>query len=460
MRLILAIVLFCILLAGPASAERRVALVVGNDRYDELSADEQLHNAVNDARAVKAALELLKFEVDIGENLDRKQFIEKLSDFGGRLQDGDIAFFFYAGHGVSFSGANYLLPRDIPTPRANARDEESRLADLAVAETRVVERMRAAGARVAVVVLDACRDNPLAAPGSRSIGGERGLQPPPSTRGVLTIYSAGVGQKATDLGEGNSLFTGVLVKALTTPGLGLRDVAFKTQGEVAALASERGLVQEPGVYSQIIGDDLYLAGAAATVPAPDYTLAKLIETAGPEALATLIPSLPGGPLKERARARAEALKGVDANVISRDEIDNYIEGHPEKFDKRQIFRIEQVSFTQVKDMDALAAATKDVKTIDEVEAKLNQLGIKYVRGPTDLDGASMPARILKALQERKPDDIFFIRSKNNASFFKVTSVADKALTGDEAQQLAKRELASEIAKKTAEDAPQRPTLSK
>jgi Caspase domain len=266
MRFILAIVLFSIFLAGPAWAERRVALVVGNDRYDELSADEQLHNAVNDARAVKVALEQLKFEVDIGENLDRKQFIEKLSDFGGRLQDGDIAFFFYAGHGVSFSGANYLLPRDIPQPRANARDEESRLADLAVAETRVVERIRAAGARVAVIVLDACRDNPLAPPGGRSIGGERGLQPPPQTRGVLTIYSAGVGQKATDLGEGNSLFTGVLVKELTTPGLGLREVAFKTQGEVAALASEQGLVQEPGVYSEIIGDDVYLAGARVAAP--------------------------------------------------------------------------------------------------------------------------------------------------------------------------------------------------
>src|SRR5271165_1068603 len=168
-------------LSFPASAlaERRIALVIGNDRYDELSTDEQLHNAVNDARAMKAALEQLKFDVDIGENVDRKHFIEKLSDFGGRLHQGDIAFFFYSGHGVSFSGANYLLPSDIPKPRADARDEESRLADLAVAETGVLERIRKAGARVAVVVLDACRDNPLAPSGGRSLGGERGLQPPP-----------------------------------------------------------------------------------------------------------------------------------------------------------------------------------------------------------------------------------------------------------------------------------------
>ena len=270
MRYILALVLSLLLLASPAWAERRVALVIGEDRYDELPAAEQLSNAVNDARAMKAALGQLNFEVDIGENLDRKQFIEKLSDFGARLQKDDIAFFFYAGHGVSFSGANYLLPRDIPQPHANGRDEESRLADLAVAETRIVERIRSSGARVAVVVLDACRDNPLAQSSGRSIGGERGLQPAPPARGVLSIYSAGVGQKASDRGAGDSLFTSVLVEQLKIPGLGLRDIAFRTQGKVADLANQRGFVQEPGVYSQIIGDDVYLAGTPTTslTPAP------------------------------------------------------------------------------------------------------------------------------------------------------------------------------------------------
>ena len=169
---------FCCLAGGAAFAERRVALVIGNDRYDELSDREQLHNAVNDARAMKAALQQLEFEVDIGENLDRKQFIDKLSSFGSRVQKGDLAFFFYAGHGVSFSGANYLLPRDIPQPRSNGRDEERRLSELSVAETSVVERLREAGARVAVLVLDACRDNPLATGQDRSTGGSRDYPPP------------------------------------------------------------------------------------------------------------------------------------------------------------------------------------------------------------------------------------------------------------------------------------------
>ena len=101
--------------------------MIGNDRYDNLSEAQQLHNALNDARAMKTALERLNFHVDIGENLDRRQFIDKLSEFSARLQSGDIAFFFYSGHGVSFSGANYMLPRDISAPRTGGAAEEKRL---------------------------------------------------------------------------------------------------------------------------------------------------------------------------------------------------------------------------------------------------------------------------------------------------------------------------------------------
>ena len=300
-------------LATSAPAENRIALVIGNDRYDDLSEPEQLHNAVNDARAMKKALEGLNFQVDIGENLDRNQFIDKVSDFSARLQPGDIAFFFYAGHGVSFSGANYLLPRDVPSPRSNGRDEENRLADHAIAETRIVERIRPADTGVAVIVLDACRDNPLVPPGGRSLGQSRGLEPPPQTRGVLTLYSAGAGEKATDIGEGDSLFTGVLVKELATPGLGLRELAFNTQSEVARLAASHGLVQEPAVYSQIIGDDVYLAGPPKSAVPYDETLAAMIDAAtSADWLTPLIAGLPEGPLKERAKARAEALKKAQA----------------------------------------------------------------------------------------------------------------------------------------------------
>jgi hypothetical protein len=254
---------------SPAFAEKRVALVIGNNVYPNLSEREQLRSAVSDAEAVKAALESLNFKVDIGENLDRAALVGKLSDFGARLEDGDIAFFFYAGHGVSFSGANYILPTDIPAPKATGRGEEERLADLAVPESRVADRIHSAGAKIAVVVLDACRDNPLATSNTRSIGGQRGLAPPLQTDGALSIYSAKAGQKALDnLGDDdpNSVFTRVFVKELRTPGIGLRELAFKTQGEVAKLASAHGYDQVPGVYSEIVGDDVYLSGRPAPQP--------------------------------------------------------------------------------------------------------------------------------------------------------------------------------------------------
>ena len=96
---------------APAHAERRLALVIGENDYKNLPENEQLHNAVNDARAVKQALEALHFEVDIEENVDRNAFIDKLSDFGAKLDRDDIAFFFYAGHGSRSTGQLFAANR-------------------------------------------------------------------------------------------------------------------------------------------------------------------------------------------------------------------------------------------------------------------------------------------------------------------------------------------------------------
>src|SRR5436190_575388 len=99
---------------GPGHAEGRFALVVGNDRYPNLPPSEQLERAVNDSRAVAQAAGKLGFEVIRGENLDRQGFIHKLDELTRSMQPGDIALFFFAGHGVSIGGGNYLLPTDVP----------------------------------------------------------------------------------------------------------------------------------------------------------------------------------------------------------------------------------------------------------------------------------------------------------------------------------------------------------
>ncbi len=140
-----------------------------------------------------------------------------------------------------------------------------------------------------------------------------------------------------------------------------------------------------------------------------------------------------------------------ATAIAKTEVDSYIQSHPDLFNKRQIYNIEQASFAPTANMDSIAAATKDFKTIDQVDAKLNELGVKHTRGSGALDSATMPAEMLKALQARKPDDVFFIRSKANATFFKVGSVEDKPLAGPDAEALAKRMIATDIAKQIGED---------
>ena len=254
-----------------AFAEKRVALVVGIDRYPNLPADKQLVNAINDARAVKAALEALGFDVLYGENLDRRSLVDRLIDLTARLKTGDTAFFFFSGHGVSFSGANYLLPSDIPLPRATGRAEELRMSDQAIAESLVTERITGTGAQVAIVVLDACRNNPLQTADRRSLGGTRGLVSSQPPRGVFSIYSAGFGQEALDrLGPGdrhpNSVFTRVFIEKLKTPGLDLRAVAIQTRSIVVEEAQRVGHEQVLAYYDQIIGGDIYLAGLPTVKP--------------------------------------------------------------------------------------------------------------------------------------------------------------------------------------------------
>jgi EpsD family peptidyl-prolyl cis-trans isomerase len=136
--------------------------------------------------------------------------------------------------------------------------------------------------------------------------------------------------------------------------------------------------------------------------------------------------------------------------VSKNEIDSYVQGHPKQFDQRELFQVDQISFPTPKDVEALAAATKDFKTLDQVEAKLNEMNIKFSRGTAALDSATMPAEMLKVLDARKSDDIYFIRSRGNASFFKVTGVDQKPLSTDQANEFAKRELRVDIGRKGAD----------
>ncbi|MBL8175017.1 MAG: caspase family protein, partial [Bryobacterales bacterium] len=138
---------------------RRLALIVGNEAY----AKWPLRNPVNDARAVEQALRELGFETEAVVNAGLKALEQGVDRFVAKVKAGDVAMFYYAGHGIQIDGENYLVPVDF-----DAKDEAD-AKYVSYSAARVQERMDRAGARLSIVVLDACRNNPFRT--TRSAGG-------------------------------------------------------------------------------------------------------------------------------------------------------------------------------------------------------------------------------------------------------------------------------------------------
>jgi formylglycine-generating enzyme required for sulfatase activity len=261
-------IIFCALSicwATAASAEKRVALVVGVDRYDNLAADKQLKKAVNDARAVAAALKALGFETDLGENVTRREFFRLWTRFTERLSPGDVAAFFFAGHGVDLDG-NYLVPRDV-----QGLEGETTLKADSIAFRELLADLRSRRLQVSFEILDACRDNPFQDAKGRALGGTRGLGRPDNPEGNFIMYSAGERQTALDrLSEDdrdpNSIFTRSLLPLLSPQaGLSLDDIAKKVRARVRELARGVGHQQFLAYYNELT-EDFYLSAAKPPEP--------------------------------------------------------------------------------------------------------------------------------------------------------------------------------------------------
>ncbi len=255
-----------------AWAEKRVALVIGNDRYVNMPADRQLQKAVNDAQTIAAAMTTLGFDVLVGTNLGRQGMVDKLAEFTARLEPGDTAAFFFAGHGVAIQGVNYLIPSDVPAVSEGA---EARVRGASLAEPDIIAELQAKNVRVALLVIDACRDNPFPRAAGRSIGNTRGLSDAKPARGVFTLYSAGIGQTALDRlsdrdAANNSVFTRIFAEQLLRPDLHLGDLAVEVRERVAALALQATDAsgqaapheQTPAYYDQTLGGRIFIGRSA------------------------------------------------------------------------------------------------------------------------------------------------------------------------------------------------------
>jgi Caspase domain/Domain of unknown function (DUF4189)/Putative peptidoglycan binding domain len=243
------------LFSTPAFAEKRVALVVGNSAYQNVS---RLANPTNDSEAMAETLKGAGFDVvALKRDLNVNQMRRALRDFSDTVHDADIAVVYFAGHGVEIEGINYLIPVDAVLERdIDAFDEAIPLDRLLT----VIEPAR----QLRLVILDACRDNPFNKTMKRTIGSRaigRGLaKVEPESPNTMVAFAAKAGSTASDGDSKNSPFTAALVKYLPRPGLDLRKAFGYVRDEVLKTTNNK---QEPFIYGSLGGDDVAL------VPAPE-----------------------------------------------------------------------------------------------------------------------------------------------------------------------------------------------
>lgn len=244
----------------PAYAEKRVALVIGNNDYKNVP---KLQKAINDARTMGETLKQLGFSVMVAENQTRQGFSETLLAFDKAIEPGDTAFFFYAGHGFEIAGQNFLLPVDVP---AASEGQEELVRDASILSDRIIERLQNKKARTSILVFDACRNNPFERAGTRAVAGGGGLAPMTQLpEGVFSVFSAGPRQTALDRlsnndNNPNSVFTRTFAKQLLQPGENLVQVAQRTRRVVSEMAETVSHKQIPVYFDQMV-DDVFLSGA-------------------------------------------------------------------------------------------------------------------------------------------------------------------------------------------------------
>src|SRR5436309_2218965 len=249
------------MLAAPAHAEKRVALVIGNNDYKNVP---KLQKAVNDARTMGDTLKQLGFNVMVAENQSRQQFSQTLLAFDNAIEPGEPAFFSYAGHGFEIAGQKFLPPTDVP---AASEGQEELVRDASILADRIIERLQNKKARTSILVFDACRNNPFERSGTRAVAGGGGLAPMTQLpEGVFSVFSAGPRQTALDRlsnndDNPNSVFTRTFVKELTQPGVNLVQVAQRTRRLVSEMAETVRHKQIPVYFDQMV-DDVFLNGLA------------------------------------------------------------------------------------------------------------------------------------------------------------------------------------------------------
>jgi uncharacterized caspase-like protein len=220
---------------------KRVALIIGNDAY----ATSPLKNAVNDARAMDAALRASNFRTILVENARKSDMESKVGEFLDMLGPDDTALFFYAGHGVQIANENFLVPVDFVPGNSLSSAKFS-----CMSMAQIFDELNRKRAKKNIIILDACRSNPV----TEKYSLEAGLaQPQNPGKDTYVAFSTGPGQVAADNPDGrNSWFTEALSEYVAQPALTIEinEVFTKVKKRVSDAIEGR---QTPWTISSLTG---------------------------------------------------------------------------------------------------------------------------------------------------------------------------------------------------------------
>lgn len=323
------VLLFALAIAQPASAERKIALVVGNSAYTNAP---RLPNPRNDASGIIARLKAMGFEVIPGLDLDRSGFLNTLATFGRSAEGADVALFFYAGHGLQVNGQNYLVPTD-------AKVEYEAELDLALIPVPLVMQQLSRGSRVNIVILDACRDNPFATDLSRTLGTRsatalgRGLSRIQSVSGTFIAFATQPDNVAQDGDGRNSPFTQAFLVNMDKPGLSLSDLMIEVRKDVMRQTNGKQVTWDSssltGRFSFKIEGTITVTPEGATPPAPaaqpsvdskalEFAVWNAIQNSSdPKAFEKFLSDFPDGVFASAARDRMASLRAPTVGDLAK-----------------------------------------------------------------------------------------------------------------------------------------------
>lgn len=310
MRLILIALALCAAL--PTLAADRVALLIGNSGYEMPALS--LKNPVNDVAALHAKLGALGFVVITAQDADIEDMQNALGAFEKQMQGAEVGLFFYAGHGSQAGGENYMLATDFNGTTSDSVKRAS------LTMTAVRDAFRRAKPRAGILILDACRDNPLNIEGASD---NIGLARTTSSSGLLLAYATDPGNVAFEGTGDNSIFTTALLRHIGEPGLDVRLMFGRVRQDV--VLSTRG-AQVPWVEESLLGDTtlnpaLNAAGREAMI-ARDIEAWRTASTQNtPEPYEAYLAAYPNGMFAAFARQRIDRLRFTTAQKKKGDDTD-------------------------------------------------------------------------------------------------------------------------------------------